>query len=296
MTQLVVMRGLPASGKTTLALRSYGQHYYVSRDMMRDQFGLAEYLGSQAQEVVITKMEEAQVRLALKAGFDVVVDDMNLRARYVKRWAEIAKACDATFMLADMTNVPLAQCLKGNEERGLKVPQELITSLYDKFVKGQPYPLVYTQSDTPMIPYEPNDTLPKAFLIDIDGTIANHEGVRGPYDTSRYSLDHVNSIVRTVVRALCASGYYPIFCTGRSDDFKAVTAAWLHSHTGMYDFGLVMRPSGDTREDSIVKYELFDRYIREHYSVLLVLDDRDRVVDMWREIGLTVFQVAPGDF
>jgi len=296
MPQLVVMRGLPASGKSTLAINTYGAHYYVSRDMMREQFGLTEYLGSPAQEILITKMEESQVKLALKAGFDVVVDDMNLRVRYVKRWHHIAKQCGATFQVHDLTDAPLSYCLERNEARGYKVPQELITALHDRFVKGQPYPLVYTQFQGFMTPYEPNDTLPRAFLVDIDGTIADHEGIRGPYDTSKYSLDRVSPVVRTAVRSLISSGYYPIFCTGRSDDFRAVTAAWLHSHTGLYDFGLIMRPSGDLRSDDIVKYELFDRYVRETYNVLLVLDDRDKVVDMWREIGLTVFQVAPGDF
>ena len=31
-------------------------------------------------------------------------------------------------------------------------------------------------------------------------------------------------------------------------------------------------------------------------DVYLVVDDRQKVVDMWRNLGLTVFQVAPGDF
>ncbi len=31
-------------------------------------------------------------------------------------------------------------------------------------------------------------------------------------------------------------------------------------------------------------------------SVFMVVDDRQKVVDMWRDLGLTVFQVAPGDF
>lgn len=297
MAQLVIMRGLPASGKTTMALRSYGQHYYVSRDMMREQFGLTEYLGSPEQEAVITKMEEQQVRLALKAGFDVVVDDMNLRVKYVKRWLQIAAQCNASLVCEDLTNVPLDECLAGNEARGLKVPQMLIESLHDRFVKGQPYPMILTQSEAFRPPYEaPGGDAPKAILIDIDGTLADHEGIRGPYDTSKYSLDRVVPQVRTVIYALTGMGYYPIFCSGRSDDFRAVTAAWIHSHTNLYDFGLLMRPSGDWREDSEVKYELFDRYVRETYNVLLVLDDRSRVIDMWREIGLTAFQVAPGDF
>ena len=31
-------------------------------------------------------------------------------------------------------------------------------------------------------------------------------------------------------------------------------------------------------------------------NVAMVFDDRQQVVDMWRDNGLTVFQVADGDF
>ena len=31
-------------------------------------------------------------------------------------------------------------------------------------------------------------------------------------------------------------------------------------------------------------------------KVVAVFDDRQKVVDMWREIGLTCMQVAPGNF
>ena len=31
-------------------------------------------------------------------------------------------------------------------------------------------------------------------------------------------------------------------------------------------------------------------------DVFLVVDDRQKVVNMWRDLGLTCVQVAPGDF
>ena len=31
-------------------------------------------------------------------------------------------------------------------------------------------------------------------------------------------------------------------------------------------------------------------------DVFLVVDDRDKVVKMWRDLGLNTFQVAPGNF
>jgi hypothetical protein len=57
-----------------------------------------------------------------------------------------------------------------------------------------------------------------------------------------------------------------------------------------------MREYGDQRKDSIVKAEIFDQEIRGRYHVVAVFDDRDQVVRMWRSLGLTVFQVAEGNF
>jgi hypothetical protein len=57
-----------------------------------------------------------------------------------------------------------------------------------------------------------------------------------------------------------------------------------------------MRKTGDHRPDYIVKNEIFDQRIRDNFNVLGAFDDRDQVVDMYRKMGITVFQVAPGNF
>jgi hypothetical protein len=59
---------------------------------------------------------------------------------------------------------------------------------------------------------------------------------------------------------------------------------------------LHLRAVGDHRKDAVVKREIFDREVRDRYRVVGVFDDRMQVVAMWRELGLTVFQVAEGDF
>jgi hypothetical protein len=59
---------------------------------------------------------------------------------------------------------------------------------------------------------------------------------------------------------------------------------------------LFMRKTGDIRSDDIVKREIYETHIKPEWNVVCVLDDRQRVVDMWREIGLTCLQVDYGDF
>ena len=89
--------------------------------------------------------------------------------------------------------------------------------------------------------------------------------------------------------------------SGRDDACREQTEAWLLDRCqlglGGWDYiGPFMRTTGDRRDDAIVKLELFDQHVREHYDVRYVLDDRNRVVHAWRSIGLTVLQVADGDF
>jgi hypothetical protein len=74
-----------------------------------------------------------------------------------------------------------------------------------------------------------------------------------------------------------------------------LTEQWLAKHEVPYA-GLFMRPAGDSRKDSIVKRELFDRHVAATWAVRGVIDDRKQVVEMWRAIGLMCAQVAPGDF
>lgn len=140
---------------------------------------------------------------------------------------------------------------------------------------------------------------PRAIIVDLDGTVALKHPGRGHFDWDKVGLDYPNWAVIEVVVAVIAQGYDPIFVSGRMEQCRQDTKVWLLGH-GLweddYDAALFMRPDGDHRSDDIVKLEIFDREIRHNYAVLGVFDDRNKVVAMWRSIGLTVFQVAPGDF
>ncbi len=71
------------------------------------------------------------------------------------------------------------------------------------------------------------------------------------------------------------------------------TEDWLLNHEIPHQH-LFMRSAGDSREDSIIKREILDRLPKDR--IAFVLDDRDQVVKMWRENGLTCLQCAPGAF
>lgn len=134
-----------------------------------------------------------------------------------------------------------------------------------------------------------------AIICDIDGTLAHMSG-RSPYDWARVGEDSSDRNVAEVVRRLNTSGLWIILFSGRDSSCRRETEDWLRANNIPYD-DLYMRPQGDNRKDSIIKRELFEKWVEGIYDVLCVLDDRNQVVDMWRnELGLTCLQVAPGDF
>ena len=76
-----------------------------------------------------------------------------------------------------------------------------------------------------------------------------------------------------------------------------MTSAWLDKYLGKGNYDkLIMRKEGDYRKDAFVKFELGTEILKE-WDVPMVFDDRNQVVDMWRNgLQLQCFQVADGNF
>jgi hypothetical protein len=152
----------------------------------------------------------------------------------------------------------------------------------------------------------------KAIICDLDGCLSlfnvrHKDGtievrcpgahIRDPYNCHNCDKDTVNKSVATVVDAMFRDGFSILFCSGREDIYRNQTEIFLKDNLPSIEYKLFMRKEHDQRKDSIVKEEIFNEHIRPNYNCLYVLDDRSSVVKMWREtLGLTCFQVAPGDF
>lgn len=132
-------------------------------------------------------------------------------------------------------------------------------------------------------------------ISDIDGTLAVRVN-RGPFEWHRLLDDQPNGSAIEVLHALHARGHEIIFISGRTEDLRTQTNLWLSRNVGLPG-KLLMRRVNDNRRDDAVKAEIFMGLNLAREEVLLVLDDRDRVVKMWREkFGLRCFQVAEGNF
>lgn len=140
--------------------------------------------------------------------------------------------------------------------------------------------------------------LPKAIICDLDGTLALL-GNRNPHDTGRALEDALNNPVANVIEVYAHQTMFDVrlvLLSGRQEKFRRITEEWLQLHSITHYEALYLRPQNDRRPDFMVKQEIYEKEIKHTYDVLFVLEDRNQVVKMWREIGLTCFQVAYGDF
>lgn len=148
----------------------------------------------------------------------------------------------------------------------------------------------------------------KTVIVDLDGTLALNKHRSHYLDRTKvqkidwvsYFLacdeDKPNHPVIATVNALKYQGYKIHIFSARGDIAKEKTINWLLQNGVMYD-ELTLREMNTYTPDEVLKrFWLLDFYPNYKEDILCVFDDRDKVVDMWRNLGLNCFQVAEGDF
>lgn len=282
MAKLIMLRGLPGSGKSTWA-RELARNGYVrvNKDDLRAMLNDGKW--NKHNEKFVLLIRDQIIRNALACGKSVVVDDTNFAAKHREVLSGIAKEYGATFE-TKFFDVDVEECIKRDLKRANSVGEKVIRDMYNQFLRKREV-------------YVPPEGKPTAIIVDLDGTLAHMQG-RGPFEWDRVGEDSLDESVDYLLTCLGGSFYSSdkvIILSGRNDVCRSETEEWLSQHNILYD-ALFMRSKGDMRKDSIIKRELFDEHIRDHYQVHFILDDRNQVVEMWRDMGLKCFQVAEGDF
>lgn len=144
----------------------------------------------------------------------------------------------------------------------------------------------------------------KAIIVDLDGTLCDvshrvHLVENEPVDVEKFhsSLVHdtMNDWCFQLIKAMSALGVEVILLTGRGEEYRQETEAWLMKQSVGYQ-ALYMRRVKDDRTDATVKKEVYINNLKNTYETLFVVEDRKSVVEMWREIGVTCLQCDWGDF
>jgi len=145
----------------------------------------------------------------------------------------------------------------------------------------------------------------KYIVVDIDGTISE-VGERlkylnqDPPDWDKFYNDCFDDepILNIINLVEILSDFYEIiFCTGRRESVRTLTTEWLEDNLNIeFPVSLLMRRNNDKRHDIKTKPELLSAYGIELSDIEFVLEDRNSMVNRWRELGLVCLQVRDGNF
>jgi predicted kinase len=138
---LVVVRGLPGSGKSTMTIEYVAaapqRRARVNRDAMRAMFH-GRRLGKRWQEDQVATAEQAMVGALLQGGTSVVIDSTNLRDEHVEYWGCLALAVGCRFEVWDLRDVPLGTCIKRDamREGPARVGEDVIREMHAEYLAG----------------------------------------------------------------------------------------------------------------------------------------------------------------
>lgn len=290
---LVLMVGPPGSGKSTTATNIVDTlgYTYINQDLQ----------------------SKDHIRLfneAIERGDNIVVDRMNFDKRQRARYLEPAKKAGYAIRIT-VHHVPKAvcmeRCLKRLDHATIKNEKDASSALNMFFSK---YERVTSDEADIVISlgHENPKDKPLALWVDLDNTLtdASHrqhhvqkpEGVKKDWVSFFKGMteDPVVLPVLKLIQKYEETGYKIVYCSGRPDSYEKETREWLFKKGAPAPKNLFMRNRSDSRRDDIIKQNLLDFEVLTRFRVEFCLDDRDQVVKMLRERGLTVFQVADGDF
>jgi predicted kinase len=318
---IVILIGPSGSGKTTWTREFLKQHpknwVRVNRDDMRRQVVgdlTPDYYkrdNVSTLEKHISNLLNESIRYWIGQGMNVILDNTHLKLNYIEQIYDDFEF-DANISVKVIER-SIAECKAGVIAREGKIDVSYIDHHFRMLEALKPslHRLQSRQTKEQWDNYM-DDLKSEAefnggkqcYIVDIDGTIADHKGVRSAYDTENVDKDKVIYQTVEALKALCRptgswlmSKSTPptiIYLSGREEKAREKTLEWIKANKLPWDGHLYMRKTGDQRKDSIVKKELFLAHVAGRFHVKGVFDDRLQVTQMWHKLGLFVFNVNQG--
>ena len=295
MKKIILTKGLPASGKTSWAKEQVARNRFkrINKDDLRDMIDSGIF--TKSNENMIIEARNSLAKLFLSNGYSIIIDDTNLHPKHEEYFSALAKEFDAKFSIKSFLDIPLDVCIDRDKKRPNYVGENTIKKMHREYI---------SQTSNKI---NSNPNLPPCIIVDIDGTIADYANKREWMDYENVYLDEVKHHTLSVIESYCTGKDLKIFFfSGRENTGKCFseTTRWLvdnvfanYPNISRCQELLELRAEKDYRKDSIVKKEMYEKHIKNKYNCLLVFDDRNQVVDMWRnELQLFCLQVSDGDF
>lgn len=286
MQKIIMLKGLPASGKSTWAkekINENSNYIRINKDDIRESI---TGKWTPKKEKIVISIRNSLIKAGINLGKNVIIDDTNLNPKHEQSLKTLAQELGVEFEINDsFLKVPVEECVERDIKRDKSVGYKVIYKMYYDYLYQDPSKKIVNSSSKKR----------RCVICDIDGTLAHNYGGRNIYDFTRVEEDTPDPLVCAVLDGLDSTfgiDYLDIIIvSGRGDDCRKETEEWLYHNMIPYK-ALYMRKSGDKRDDAIVKEEIYKEFIEPEYCVLGVIDDRNKVVRMWEKLGVKVMKVG----
>lgn len=290
MAKMIIMKGLPASGKSTIAqgrLLADGNTVRINKDLLRKMLHFNKFTGP--NEALTREASRALARAFLTERVNVIIDDTNLNEGTMQSWKDLAKDIGdfVKVEVMDLTDVPIETCVERDMGRDDSVGKIVIHNMAIRagLKKFQPDEVVICDIDGTIA-----DTTHRQHFVDVkEDEKKDWKGFFGAMGE-----DTVREDTKKTLMGHAAAGRTIIFMSARPEKYKDVTERWLNRNFLTFAYTVIMRSDMDKRPDTEVKRDMFEKYFPDKSVVHAVYDDRPSVIRLWKELGLNVIDVGKG--
>lgn len=306
--KLIICRGIQGSGKSTWAKQWC--HEDPERRVRFNNDDIRNMLGDYwviSREKLVKALYEEFLSYSMAHGYNIVIDNMNLNLKTtsaiieeVNLFNRIAQGQYEWEYVVEYKDffIPVEECIRRDSMRPNPIGAKVIKDTWKRYQAFIVQETIRKDLEN-KVKYAPE--LPLVVIADMDGTLSLNTGGRPFYGEGAAEgmlTDSINNNVADAVRAMCdGANAELIVLTGREDtpEIRQATYDWLDRNWLLPD-KLLMRPRGDYSPAQECKRAIYKNYIEGNYNVLVVFDDSQKCVDMWREEGLTCLQPNDGKF
>ena len=264
-----------------------------------------------SREGIVSSTKLQTTLYAMRMGYDIVVDNMNLNPKEVKYWENVIDSHN-NIKTSDINPdwvqyeyeiefkdffIPLEECIRRDAMRPNPIGEKVIRETWKRYKH-----FIQTSEVEKYVNnlIKEDESKPYCLVVDMDSTLCFNTTKR-PWYGEGAAEGMINDVPNMGVLRLVEQWTKPgptaytnnlIIATGRDTSQEEVTKQWLAKYN-IYPQEFYFRRKGDYRKGVEVKKEQIEK-ILEKYNVVAIIDDCEPIVDMYREMGLTVLQPNKG--
>ena len=305
MKKLILTRGIQGSGKSTWARKWVEEdpehRIRINNDDIRNMLGVYWVT---SREGLVTDIKKRTAQYAMYRNYDIVADNMNLNPKEIKFWEDLVYVHNETVEnnseLKDKYDsyeiefkdffIPLEECIRRDAMRPNPIGEKVIRDTWRRYKHF----IQTSEVERYVNNLKRYEGKPKCIVIDMDSTVCFNMSKRPWYGegAAEGMVDDVpNTGVCDIIRQL-QEQYLIVVATGRDTSQEEVTKQWL-ARQGINADEFYFRTNGDYRKGVEIKKEEITA-ILEKYDIVAIFEDCEPIVQMYRDMGLTVLQPNKG--